>query len=74
MRADGVRGEYEAAVQRDASATELQLINSPTTATSDRVSVLQQYGFAGLLGGASVGVLLALLLDGWRRRRAMRRM
>jgi uncharacterized protein involved in exopolysaccharide biosynthesis len=47
----------------------LSVVAGATTASSDEDSKLQLYGFAGLFAGLLVGCLLAVWLEGRRRRR-----
>lgn len=63
----GIR--YREAVDADDDAGQIKLIDSGSRASSDRSSYLQLLGLIGLLSGAVLGSVLALLLA---RRRAAR--
>lgn len=69
LRADGAATAYQSARERDrAEAADLTVIESPQAADSDRLAVVQQLGFVGLVGGGIVGAALAILLP-FRRSR-----
>lgn len=70
LRADGTATAYQSARERDrAEGADLTVIESPQAADSDRLAVVQQLGFVGLVGGGIVGAALAVLLP-FRRSRA----
>jgi capsular polysaccharide biosynthesis protein len=69
LRAQTLGQMYSDARARDEGAAEISLLNSATSATSDRNSVLQRLAFVGFFGGAAIGLGLVAMWEGRRRRR-----
>lgn len=70
LRAQALATQYQNRAEEVASTAGVQVIATPLTATSDRKSKLERLVAVGLVGGLVAGSLLALLLEGTRRRRS----
>lgn len=76
LQANSYSAAYQSLLQ-NSPAPSLQVLNTATTATSDRKSNVEKYGVVGLAAGVVLGVSLAALaggLDAQRRRRRMARL
>lgn len=61
LRVQTLRGLYQTRKEQETSGAPIQVVNSPTTAHSDRLSVLKRLTIICLMAGAIIGIALAVL-------------
>jgi capsular polysaccharide biosynthesis protein len=70
LEANTLGTQYANARQARSSDTGIEVFDRPRDTANDRSQKLQQFGFVGFVGGAILGLAVAVALEARRRRRA----